>query len=88
MRVVIEFPIPIIVINVRTFLGLTKYYWNYVKGYSHIAITLLDITKKDITFVWMPHCQHAFNMLKDALVKVPIWIRLDFTKPFVLDANC
>jgi hypothetical protein len=88
MRAVIEFPIPTIVTNVKAFLGLTKYYRNYVKGYSHIATTLLELTKKDITFVWMPHCQHAFNMLKDALIKVHILIRQDFTKPFVLHVDC
>jgi hypothetical protein len=54
----------------------------------HIAITLLEFTKKDITFVWMPHCQDAFNMSKDALVKVPILIRPNFTKLFVLDVDC
>ncbi len=36
----------------------------------------------------MPHCQDAFNMSKDALVKVPILIRPNFTKLFVLDVDC
>jgi hypothetical protein len=46
IKAIIEFPIPIIVTNVRVFLGLTKYYQNYVKGYSHIVTTLLELTKK------------------------------------------
>ncbi len=35
-------------------------------------------------FSWNNECQNAFNVLKDALVKTPILISLDFTKPFIL----
>ncbi len=78
---IIEFPIPTIITNIRAFLGLTKYYRNYVKKIPILLLLCLSLQKKDITFVWMPHCQDAFNMLKDALVKVPILIKPDFTKP-------
>ncbi len=50
IKVVTEFPIPIFMINVRTFLALTGYYTNYVKGYSWIALPLFDLTKKDNVF--------------------------------------
>jgi hypothetical protein len=49
IKVVTKFPI-IYVINVRTFLGLISYYTNYVKGYSWIALSLFDLTKKDNVF--------------------------------------
>ncbi len=50
IKIVTSFPIPIIVINVQVFLGLTRYYRNYVKGYSCIAIPLFNLTKKDVVF--------------------------------------
>jgi len=31
-------------------------------------------------FLWTPQCQNA-------LVKAPIFIRLDFTEPFILDVD-
>ncbi len=32
IKIIIEFPMFTIVTNVKAFFGLTKYYWNYVKG--------------------------------------------------------
>jgi len=47
---VTNFPVPILVINVRAFLGLTSYYRNYVESYFHIAIPLFDLIKNNTTF--------------------------------------
>jgi len=47
---------PILVTNVKAFLGLISYYRNYVKGYSHIATPLFELTKKDNVFSWTPQC--------------------------------
>ncbi len=59
--------------NFQAFLDLTNY-TNYVKGYSHIIVLFLKLTKKDSMFLWTPHCQNAFNVLKNALIKAPIFI--------------
>jgi hypothetical protein len=76
-----------IVTNVRSFLGLTGYYRNYVQGYSRLAIPLFELTKRDVAFVWDLGCQEAFETLKGALVAAPILTRPDFNKPFYLDVN-
>jgi hypothetical protein len=52
IKVVTNFPIPTFVINMQAFLGLTRYYRNSMKGYSHIAIPLFELTKKDYVFKW------------------------------------
>jgi hypothetical protein len=41
-------------------LGLTGYYWNYVWSYSWLTISLFELTKIDIDFVWNLGCQQAF----------------------------
>jgi hypothetical protein len=48
IKVVTNFPIPTILTNVRMFLGLTRYYRNYIKGYFRVAIPLFDLTKKTL----------------------------------------
>jgi len=85
--VVLHFPKPKTITNIRSFLGLTGYYRNYVRGYSRLASPLFELTKKDVAFVWNLDCQQAFDALKRTLVDVPIFVRPDFEKPFCLDVD-
>jgi len=85
--VVVQFPVPKIVTDVRSFLGLTGYYRTYVQGYSRLAIPLFELTRKDVAFVWDLGCQNAFEALKGALVAAPVFIRPNFKKPFCLDVD-
>jgi hypothetical protein len=87
IKAMTKYHVPIFVINVRAFLGLTTYYRNYVKGYSYIAIPLFELTKNNTMFMWTPQCQNAFNVLKHALVKTPISVRPNFIKTFILDVD-
>jgi hypothetical protein len=85
--VVVHFPKPKTVTNIRSFLGLTGYYRNYVRGYSRLAAPLFELTKRDVAFVWNLDCQQAFEALKRALVAAPVLVRPDFKKPFCLDVD-
>jgi hypothetical protein len=38
-------------------------------------------------FQWPLKCQKTFDQLKEALVSIPILVRLDFCKVFVLDVD-
>jgi hypothetical protein len=60
IEVVLHFPQPKTVTNVRLFLGLTRYYRNYVRGYAQLATPLFELAKMDINFVWDMGCQQAF----------------------------
>jgi hypothetical protein len=84
---VVRFPEPRTVTDVRSFLGLTGYYWKYVQGYSRLAGPLFDLTRKAVAFVWSRDCQQAFDILKKALVDAPTLIRPDFSRPFCLDVD-
>jgi hypothetical protein len=84
---VLHFPEPKAVTNVRSFLGLTRYYQKYIREYSRLASPLFELTKKDVPFVWNQDCQRAFDALKRALVEAPILVHLDFKNPFCLDVD-
>jgi hypothetical protein len=84
---VIHFPVPKTVTNVRSFLGLTKYYRNYVRGYSRMVVPLFELTRKEADFVWDLGYQSAFEALKEALVAAPVLTRPDLKKPFCLDVD-
>jgi hypothetical protein len=59
-KTIAKFIMFVFIIYVWAFLGLT-YYMNYAKGYSHITMILLKLTKNDSMFLWTPHCQNAFE---------------------------
>ncbi len=84
---VVHFPVPKIVTDVRSFLGLTGYYRNYVQGYARLVVPLFELTRKEVAFVWNLGCQSAFEALKGALVAAPVLIRPDFEKQFCLDVD-
>jgi len=75
------------VIDVWAFLCLTGYYRNFVCGYAKIDVPLFDLTKKDQSFLWTLACQKAFDALKFKLIEVPILVRPNFEKPFILDVD-
>jgi hypothetical protein len=85
--VVVHFLVPKTVTDVRSFLGLTGYYWNYVQGYARLAVPQFELTKKEVAFVWDLGYQSAFEALKGALVAAPVLIRPDFEKQFCFDVD-
>jgi len=87
IKVVLHFPQPKTITNVRSFLGLTGYYRNYVRSYSRLAAPLFELTRKDVNFVWDMGCQQAFHELKAALVDAPILTQPDFKRTFCLDVD-
>ena len=58
--------------RVRGFLGFCNYYRQFIDGYSRIAEPLTRLTRKDLPFHWTLECQHAFEQLKDTLIKAPV----------------
>jgi hypothetical protein len=81
-----DFP-PRSVTDVWAFLGLIRYYRNFVRGYAKIVVPFFDLTKKDQSFLWTPTCQEAFDTLKLKLIKAPIFVRLNFERPFILNID-
>ncbi len=55
--------------------------------YSHMVVSLFELTKKNVAFLWNYKCQNAFDMLENALIKAPILISSNFIQPFILDVN-
>ena len=70
--------------EVSSFLGLTGYYWRYVKNFAAIAGPLHTLTRKEAVFHWGPECQEAFDHLKTLLTTSPITAFPDFNLPFRL----
>ena len=60
------------VTEVRSFLGLLRYYRRFVKGFFVIASTLTKLLRKGVKFEWDGKCQSSFDHLKKILVEAPV----------------
>jgi hypothetical protein len=87
IETVLHFPTPKTITSVRSFLGLTGCYRKYIRGYSRLAGPLIELTRKDVAFMWDVGCQQAYQALKAALVDVPVLTRSDFRRTFWLDVD-
>ena len=67
-----EWPVPVNLTEVRSFVGLASYYKRHVEGFSDIAKPLSELTKKNQPFVWGPEQQRAFEKLKYCLTHYPV----------------
>ncbi|KAM6543614.1 hypothetical protein CsatB_008061 [Cannabis sativa] len=65
-------PRPKTVTEVRSFLGLASYYRRFVEGFSKIAMSLSELTRKNQRFIWSDKCEKSFQELKQRLITTPV----------------
>ena len=73
--------------KLRTFLGLTGYYRQYVQGYSEIASCLTDLTRDDAKWIWTDQHQKAFEQLREDLMSEKVMSYPNFSLPFVVKTD-
>lgn len=83
-----DWPQPTTVSELRAFLGLANYYRRFVRRYSHIAIPLTHLLKKDVVFHWGTSQQDAFQKLKDALTSSPVLLIPNPDLPYHVETDC
>lgn len=67
-----NFPQPMNLKDVRSFLGLCTYFRRFIPGFSNLAEPLNILLRGNTTFHWSTEQTNAFEGLKTALTTVPI----------------
>ena len=62
------------VFEIRSFLGLTRYYRRFIEDFSRIAAPMTRLARKEVKFDWDDRCEEAFQELKRRLTSAPILI--------------
>ena len=73
VEVVMSWERPKSVFEIRSFLGLARYYRRFIEDFSRIA-AMTRLTRKEVKFEWDDRCQEAFQELKRRLTSAPILI--------------
>ena len=72
IEVVVEWKPPRNVTEVRSFLGLARYYRRFVKGFSMTAAPMTRLLQKNVKYEWSEKCQRSFDKLKAFLTEAPV----------------
>eukprot|EP00253_Pinus_taeda_P024016 PITA_24016 len=84
IQVILDWPSPTTLTELRSFLGLSNLYSKFVLGFSHITWPLSQVTKggAKAKFFWSESQQKAFTELKHHLCLAPVLSLPDLQQPF------
>jgi hypothetical protein len=68
--------------EIRSFLGMARYYRHFLKGFSSIAKPLTELLKKDNKFMWTPKCEESFQVIKEKLTTAHVLTLPDVHQSF------
>ena len=83
IQVIVDWPLPMTISDVRSFLGLANFYHTKVYKFSDLAAPLTELTKLE-KLQWNPQAEQSFNELKHALTTTPVMAIADPTQPFLV----
>jgi len=82
-----NWPTPLTVKDVQSFLGFCNFYRVFIKNFSDIACPLNDLTCKNKQFIWTDEHNNAFLELKRMCSNYPVLHTPDWTKQFVMETD-
>src|SRR6266404_2557477 len=84
---VTEWPTPMKVKEVQSFLGFVNFYQKFIHNFSNIASPLYTLTHKTQQWVWGSPEQEAFDALKKAVTSTPVLTFPSQSSRFHLECN-
>jgi len=86
VQAVLEWQQPQTIKQLWGFLGHTRYYCRFIKGYAAIATPLTDLLKKE-AFHWSDKAKQAFQQLKKAITCQLVLVLPNFELPFEIETD-
>ena len=64
IEAIMDWPRPMTVTEVQSFLGLAGYYRRFVERFTVLVTPLIKLLKKDMKFEWTEKCEESFRELR------------------------
>ncbi|MCO5580994.1 hypothetical protein L7F22_034870 [Adiantum nelumboides] len=87
IKAIQDWPEPVNLPKVRSFLELCSYYRRFICFFAEIAAPLHDVTRKGVVFRFGERQQQAFKLLKEKLTTEPVLILPDLRKSFQVQCD-
>jgi hypothetical protein len=82
-----EWPTPMNVKDVQSFLCFANFYRRFIRGYSAIVAPRTRLTRKNTAFVWDTACTDSFAALKHAFTTAPILRHFDYDREAIVETD-
>ncbi len=73
--------------QMQFFIDFCNFYQRFIKNFSKIIHSMIQLTQKKIIFEWNKVCQTAFNHMKRCMTETFILCHFDQTYDFILEIN-
>jgi hypothetical protein len=87
VKVILDWPKPNNVIELRRFLGATQYWRKFISNFSSIASPLHVVTSIKQVFQWGGQQQKDFNALKEKISSALVLALPDLRQPFEIQTD-
>nr|GEV62674.1 putative nucleotidyltransferase, ribonuclease H [Tanacetum cinerariifolium] len=85
--VIAKLPPPTFAKGVRSFIGHTRFYRQFIQDFSKIAWPMTHLLEKETPFILSTECREAFKTLKNKLIESLILVSLDWDLPIEIMCN-
>ncbi len=69
------------------FIDFCNFYRRFIKNFSKIVHSMIQLTQKKIIFEWNETCQTAFNHMKRCMTETSILCHFDQTHEIILKTD-
>ncbi len=73
--------------QMQFFIDFCNFYRRFIKNFSKIIHSMIQLTQKKIIFEWNKVCQTAFNHMKRCMTETSILCHFDQTRDFILEID-
>jgi hypothetical protein len=87
IKIVVNWAGPTCVTDVQAFIGFANFYRRFIKDFSKIIGPIVNLTRKEVRFLWDQTCQSAFEKLKQAFVNASVLKPFDWEKDVIVKTN-